>query len=236
MADEDFDVDSLAAYMHMTPQQISRLADRGKLPGRKVGGRWRFARAEVHHWLEDRIGLSGEEELIKMESLLQRDAPADQQAQVVLSELLRVESIAAPLEARTRASVIATMTELAAATGLLWDVEQMADAVRAREEMLPTALDNGVALLHPRRPMAGILGASILALGVTPQGVPFGGASGRLTDVFFLICSENDQQHLRILARLSRLIGDGDFLAGLRRATTPLEAHDLVAEFEGELA
>ena len=36
MSADDFDIDSLAAYLHLTPQQVARLADRGKLPGRKV--------------------------------------------------------------------------------------------------------------------------------------------------------------------------------------------------------
>jgi excisionase family DNA binding protein len=59
MATEDFDVDSLAAYLHMMPPQIARLAERGKIPSRRVGGQWKFSRAEVHHWLEQRIGFSG---------------------------------------------------------------------------------------------------------------------------------------------------------------------------------
>ena len=69
---EDFDIAGLAAYMHMLPAQISRLADRDKLPGRRVGGEWRFSRAEIHHWLEDRIGLSDDEQLAEMESNLVR--------------------------------------------------------------------------------------------------------------------------------------------------------------------
>ena len=35
--------------------------------------------------------------------------------------------------------------------------KEMAEAVRTREDMLPTAREDGVALLHPRRPLAGIL-------------------------------------------------------------------------------
>ena len=58
MSQADFDIDGLAAYLHMMPADIAKLADRGKLPGRRVGGAWRFSRAEVHHWLEERIGLS----------------------------------------------------------------------------------------------------------------------------------------------------------------------------------
>ena len=51
MPNNDFDIDSLAAYLHLSPQQVMRMADRGKLPGRKLGGQWRFAEAEIHHWL-----------------------------------------------------------------------------------------------------------------------------------------------------------------------------------------
>ena len=76
----------------------------------------------------------------------------------------------------------------------------MADAVRAREQLQSTAMDNGVALLHPRRPLANILAEPVLAVGISPQGIPFGGSS-RLTDVFLLICSCDDRGHLRTLAR-----------------------------------
>ena len=52
MAAKDFDVDSLAAYLHVSPQQVARMADRGKLPGRKVGGQWRFKRDDIDAWIE----------------------------------------------------------------------------------------------------------------------------------------------------------------------------------------
>ena len=79
------------------------------------------------------------------------------------------------------------MVEVAARTGWLWDPEKVVEAVRQREEMHPTALDNGVALLHPRRPLPGILGQAFVALGVSSQGIPFGGSRSAMTDIFFLI-------------------------------------------------
>ena len=231
---EDFDLDSLAVYLHLTPPQVARLADRGKLPGRKVSGQWRFAQAEVHHWLENRIGLSDEEELVAMENVLQRSAPAEEQADISISELLPLEAIAVPLPARTRDSVIRSMVELAARTGLLWDPEKMADAVRSREEMHPTALENGAALLHPRRPMAAILGQPFLALAVTSSGIPFGGGMP-LSDIFFLICSVEDRGHLRVLARLSRLLSLPGFLDALRAAPGAAAARSLIVETEKSL-
>ncbi|MBN2475852.1 MAG: PTS sugar transporter subunit IIA [Pirellulales bacterium] len=230
---EHFDIDSLAAYLHLAPQQVSRLADRGKLPGRKVAGKWRFARADIHHWLEDRIGLSDEDELVDVEDVLQRSAGPGQQ-QIRLAKMLPIEAIAVPLLARTRNSVITHMVKLAAETGWLWDPEKMTEAVRAREDMHPTALENGVALLHPRRPMVRILSQPFLALGLTATGIPFGGAAP-MTDVFFLVCSADDRGHLRVLARLSRVLAMPGFLETLRAAPDPQTAHRLIADAEKEL-
>ena len=230
----DFDVDRLAKYLHLGPQQLVRLADRGKLPGRKVGGQWRFSKAEIHHWLEDRIGLSDEEELVQVESVLQGPAGASAESPISIADLLPVEAIAVPLPARTRGSVIETMAELAAQTGWLWEPAKLADAVRSREEMHSTALENGVALLHPRRPMVDMLDRAFIALGVTSSGIPFG-AGAPLTDIFFLICSVEDRGHLRTLARLSRLLTLPGFLDSLRTAADARAAHQLIVDAEDGL-
>jgi PTS system nitrogen regulatory IIA component len=235
MPTRDFTITTLAAYLHLTPSQVMRLADRGKIPGRKVRGEWRFSREEIHHWLENRIGLADEEELADMEGMLRKSAPADQQQTIAIAQLLPLEAMAIPLEARTRDSVLRAMVDLAVGTGWLWDPEKMLEAIRAREEMQPTALDNGVALLHPRRPMAGILERAFLALGRTSTGIPFGGSHGRLTDVFFLICSVDDRGHLRTLARLSRVIAFPGFLEALRAAPDAQSVRRLIEETEAQL-
>lgn len=234
MASSDFDIDSLANYLHLTPAQVSKMAERGRLPGRKIGGQWRFSEAEIHHWLEDRIGVSDAEQLEQVETVLDRRAGEFREV-VCIADLLPIESVAIPLVARTQPSVIDKMTRLAANSGLLWDPEKMAAAVRERENLHPTALDIGVALLHPRRPLPGILAEPLLALGRTHQGIPFGGARGDLTDVFFLICSTDDQVHLRTLARLSRLLSTDGFLAGIREAADPAEALARISRVEADV-
>lgn len=236
MAEEDFDIDSLAAYLHLSPAQIGKLVERGKLPGRRVSGEWRFSPAEINLWLEERIGLSAEGELLRVEGFLQASADAAGAEHVSIARQLSLEAIAVPLAARTRNSVIHSMVELAARTGWLWDPPKMAEAVRSREDMHPTALESGVALLHPRRPMPSILGQAFLAFGRTAGGIPFGGGRGALTDLFFLICSLDDRGHLQALARLSRLIAAPDFLAQLRAAPDARAVCDTIEQAEQALA
>ena len=232
MVEDDFGIETLAAYLHVDPAQVLRLAERDKLPGRKVSGQWRFSRAEVHHWLETRIGVSNDEELVQMEGVLRRAAVEPDEEAISIAAMLPIEAIAVPLPARTRGSVITSMVEVAARTGWLWDVPKMAEAVRAREDMLPTALEFGVALMHPRRPLAGILGQAFVAFGRTEGGIPFGAPHGGLTDLFFLILSVEDRGHLQVLARLSRLISDSQLLEALREAPNAAAALAAISERE----
>lgn len=231
MSSEDLSIKELAAYLHLSPQQVSKLADRGKLPGRRISGQWKFSRAELHGWLEQQIGTSNPEELEQVQQWV--DRWSRQTSDVVdLADLLKLDAIEIPLEARTSGSVVRRMCFLAESTGLLWDAARMIETVQAREELHPTALDNGVALLHPRRPQASILAEPLLALGISSQPLPFGNRNGYLTDVFFLICSTDDRLHLQVLAKLSRLLAIPEFLSELRSCECIKSAHSLIAEAE----
>ena len=233
--DEDFDVMSLAAYLHLSPEQIRKMASRDRLPGRRVGGKWRFSRAEIHQWFEKKIGASDEQGLSEVEKVLYRNPGSDAGDEPCISELLMPETTYVPLLARTKSSVIKNVCDLTAQTGRLWDPVKMAEALTSREELHPTALGNGVALLHPRRPLPSIMGDPFLALGITTSGIPFGGPRGCLTDVFFLIGSTSEAVHLRVLARLSRLIQQSDWLTELRKTESSTEAWQVISDGDTRL-
>jgi PTS system nitrogen regulatory IIA component len=231
MASRDLTVEELAIFLHITPEQVNKLASRDKLPGRRIKGHWRFSESEIHHWMEDKIGESSIEDLLKVEEMLNR-SPRDFNVPVSLVDFMFEEAISIPLPARTRNSVVREMCELVSRTGLMWNTDEMIEAVAAREQLHPTALENGVAMLHPRRPRSSILAQPIIALGISSQPIPFGNRAGYLTDVFFLICSTDDSIHLKILARLSRLISDPKWLQQLRSAALPSEVLELVKSGE----
>ena len=233
MQNEEYDLDSLAAYLHIEKKQAEKLASRGKIPAHRVDGQWRFPVLEVHQWLEKRLGVLDADELARVEQAMARQSSALPEDST-LSGLLSSETISIPLAAKTRSSVIRSMCELAATTGLLWDVDRMTDAVREREEMLTTALDCGAALLHPRRPLPSILAQPLLSLGITTRGIPFGG-NGPLTDVFWLICSTDETTHLKILARISRIQSLPGFLDEIRNAASPERVYQIACDHEREL-
>ena len=234
MAIDDFDIDSLAAHLHLSPEQVRKMVDRNKLPGRRVGGEWKFSRAEIHHWFEERIGVSDEMELARVEKVLGTHTTVDD-AEMEIASLLSIDRIAVPLIARTRNSVVEKMCELAALSGALWMPREMAASIRNREALHPTALGNGVALLHPRRPQPSFFGDSFLAMGITASGIPFGGPRGVLTDIFFLIGSSDDASHLRLLARMSRLLQNPQLLDDFRNTSSASDVWQKMVDAESEL-
>lgn len=231
---EDLDLAQIAQYLHITPTQVEKMVDRGRLPGRRVSGQWRFSEAEIHHWLEEQIGASDDSvELARVQRVV--DRMTDETHDRALHELCTVDTIEVPLRSKTRSSVIRNMCDLAGKSGLMWDAPAMAEAVKNREKMHPTALDCGVALLHPRRPQTSILADTVVALSVSQAAIPFSN-TGHMTDVFFLICSYDDSAHLRTLAKISRMIAMESFLDQLRASQSPSDAWHCLQDAEALLS
>jgi excisionase family DNA binding protein len=44
-------LDQLATLLSLEPEAVRELAERGEVPGRKLGDEWRFSRAAVLDWL-----------------------------------------------------------------------------------------------------------------------------------------------------------------------------------------
>src|SRR5581483_11134896 len=204
---------------------VTKLASRGHLPGRKVGGQWRFAKVDINHWIETQIPDYSEQQLTALE---QSGAGSDDQ-EPLISTFLSEASIAVPLAASTRVSVLKELVTLAENTWQVYDPEAILEAIRVREEMGSTALDSGVALPHPRRPLPAALGESVMAYGRTSSGIPFGAPGGGLSDLFFLVCCRDDRTHLQVLARLSRLLLRPGFVDDLRAQETPAETYQFIA-------
>jgi PTS system nitrogen regulatory IIA component len=231
MGNEMMDLEQLAIYLQRDLREVTKMASRGYLPGHKVSGEWRFARAEINHWLETQMHAYTEQELTRLENVGLHNPDRDPLVSTLLSE----STIAAPLYAATRSSVLKELVQLAERSWQVYDPEAILDAIRQREEMGTTALGSGVAIPHPRRAMPNALGDHIVAYGRTVAGIPFGAAHGGLTDIFFLVLCRDDRTHLRVLARLSRLLLRPGFIEELRAVETAADTWQLIESAERDL-
>jgi len=228
---ETLDIEQVASYLSRDVREVGKLASRGHLPGRKVNGEWRFARAEVRHWLESRLHEYDDAALLAVES-----AHGAEVEEPLLANLLSESTTAVPLVASTRGSVLRELVKLAEQSWQVYDPAFVLEVIEKREEMGSTARDNGLAIPHAHRPLPdAVLGEPVIAFGRTIRAVPFGGGRSGLTDLFFLVLSKDDRTHLRVMARLARLILRDDFAFALRAAETPAAARELILAAEREV-
>lgn len=54
-------VHDVALYLNVDEKTVYRLAQRAELPGFKVAGTWRFKRADIDAWIEQRKARSADE-------------------------------------------------------------------------------------------------------------------------------------------------------------------------------
>ncbi len=230
-----FSLSEMARFLRKRPDEIQKMAERGGIPGRKISGEWRFERAEIFHWLEDRLGTSDADELKRLQQTLDLLSNRSTTVPPDVSQLIRPELCLIPCLARSKPSLIRDFCEFLAQSGRLWEPDKMAEAIRSREELHPTALDNGVAMLHPRRPQPAWIDEPFVALAKTLAGIPFGGPRGSLTDVFFLLASSDDGFHLKVLARISRMVTQTQFVETLRLAQDGGAACEIIRRYAEEL-
>jgi PTS system nitrogen regulatory IIA component len=231
MSQEMMTIEQLASFLRRDQREVQKWASRGYLPVHKVSGEYRFHPVEINHWLETQMHAYTEQEL----SNLEHGAGRGEMQQPLISSLVSEANIATPLPANTKASVLKELVKLAEASWQVYDPDAVLEAVRQREDMGTTALESGVAVPHPHRPLPQLLGESIIAIGRTASPIPFGAPRGGLTDLFFLICCRDDRTHLRVLARLSRLLLREGFPDELRAAESPAALYQAIESAERDL-
>jgi PTS system nitrogen regulatory IIA component len=231
MGNDVMGLEELATYLHRDVREVSKMASRGYLPGQKVGGEWRFLRVEINQWLEGQLPNFTDKQLTAVEAGSDRNP----EYEPLLAEYLSEASVAVPLPASTKSSVLRELVTLAERSWQVYDPDALLQAVRHREEFRSTALPSGVAIPHPHRPLPSQLGEPVIAYGRTVSGIPFGGERGALTDIFFLVASRDDRTHLQVLARLSRLLLRPGFVDELRAAESAPESYELILKEEREL-
>lgn len=233
MPHESLTLEQLAAHLGRDRREVEKLVQRGRIPGRRVEGVWRFHPAEIRHWLEQELrGYTSEELAVLEESQhvpeIGKESP--------LAELLTRETVQVPLEARTRRSVLESLIEVAGRTWQVWEPALVLAAVQEREEVHSTGFDNGVAIPHPRNPLPHAIGASLVAYGRTLSGIPFGAPKRALNDIFFLVLCRDSRTHLSVLARLGRLLQVPAFLDELRDAPDSSSSYDVICAADRKLS
>ena len=144
-----------------------------------------------------------------------------------LADYLKIDAVDAQLGASNKPGVLRALVGLLLRVAPELDPNEVVRILEQREALQSTGIGNGIAIPHGR--LEG-LEKPIAALGLSTSGIEFDSLDGAPTHLFLTVLVPADAQglHLKILARISRLVGDTDTLEGMLSAT---DQEQLFSEF-----
>jgi PTS system nitrogen regulatory IIA component len=146
-----------------------------------------------------------------------------------LTDFLDADRIIPDLKETEKRAVLKEMTaRLAVLDGSL-DAERLFETLLEREKISSTAIGEGVAIPHGKlngsRKLTGLFARSL-------RGANFESLDGGPTHLFFVLLAAEDSaaDHLKALARISRLLKNGSFRARLMEGKTAQEIFQIIQE------
>ncbi len=152
---------------------------------------------------------------------------------MILTQILQPTCIKVPLEGRDKNAVISELIGLLEANGSLLDKEAVCEAVFMREQTRSTGIGSGIAIPHGKCKAVREL---VMAVGIAREPIDFESVDGKPVTIVILLVSPADQTgpHIQALAKISRLMLDGQFKQSLEQARTADEAYQLLSSKENE--
>jgi nitrogen PTS system EIIA component len=213
-------VKELAAYLSINERTLLKLVLEGAVPGVKIGNQWRFRKAMIDAWLDDQmLGVAPRRFEV-------RGTASSSRRMLALENCFQPSHIIPELAATTKLDVVEELAALTGRLGLISDEAWFVAALIERENIMPSAVGNGVVFLHTMYRHPEHVVRPFMVLGRSAAGVDFDALDGQLTHLFFVLGLKFHELHLPWLAKLSQMFARAEATQAL------LQAPDAAAIFE----
>lgn len=145
-----------------------------------------------------------------------------------ICDVLTKETILPDLQAQNKKGIL---EELVSPVSVIADVDQehLVKVLMEREQLGSTGIGGGIGIPHGKLKEIDSL---VLGFGLSRSGVDFESLDGKPTHIFFLLITPEDSTglHLKLLARISRILKDDPFKTRLLNATSGDEILQIIQE------
>ncbi|MGD2152992.1 MAG: PTS sugar transporter subunit IIA [Gemmatimonadales bacterium] len=148
-----------------------------------------------------------------------------------LHNLLRPDLVMLDLQSDGVEDTLRDMVHNLAEQGLVAEERPVLDALLKREADQSTGIGGGVAIPHAVYPE---LGSTIIELGFSRRGIDFRSLDEQPVHTVFLLLSPpaNSGTHIKLLARIARLMRQPDILSELLGASSAEEVIERIRSFD----
>jgi len=152
-----------------------------------------------------------------------------------LSDILDPACIRLGMDARDKTQALSSLVDVLANSTRVRDLAEVRRVIIEREKLMSTGIGQGIALPHGK---TGGVESSVAALATLQSPVDFDSIDDKPVSIILMLVGTegNVGMHLRLLSRISRMIGSDTFRESLLAAKTSEEVMELFASHEEERA
>jgi nitrogen PTS system EIIA component len=214
-------IKDIVGMLQVNEKTVYRWIKEKKIPCYRINHQYRFNRAEINEWiLSSKIELSTS--LINL-GLNNHNLP-------VLLE--RGGVISGVIGGNVQEVLTNAVEAIPTPPGLL--KEDILVTLMRREELMPTAIGNGVAIPHPHNPIVTNPGNASVSICYLDKPVEFHALDGLAVHTLFILFTATPRMHLEVLSKISHLCQNEIFLGKLRSRATKEDTLDFIRDKEKE--
>lgn len=207
----DLKIKDVADLLNVSETTIRRWISDGKIPTYRINQHYYFSRTEIENWvilhkLDKTDGISPFVRRKEIETLsipISRVTATGGSKQFSLFRAIHKGAVLHHLKGQTKEEIIrVTMRKVAKALHV--DAEVMTDLLLDRENLMPTALNNGIAVPHTRDSLLDAHHDAVVMVFLdTP--LDYGALDGQPVHTLFFLFACEDKRHLHLLAKIAHL-------------------------------
>ena len=154
---------------------------------------------------------------------------------IKIADILDPACICLNMEAKDKVSALNQMVDLLALNGKVHDRATLATVILDRERLMSTGIGNGVALPHGK---TNVVDRSMAALATLRTPIDFDALDDKPVSISLLLVGTegNVGVHLRLLSRISRMVGSEQFRTSLLNTKSIENVMTLLGTHEEERA
>jgi PTS system nitrogen regulatory IIA component len=146
-----------------------------------------------------------------------------------IAEVLKKDFILEQLTSRTKPDVLHELADVILGERADYNPEGAVNILLEREKLGSTGIGDGIAIPHGK---LNIIDALAISFGRSQEGIDFNAMDGKPVHLFFLLLAPENAagQHLKMLAKLSRMLKDATFRKNLLEATSTEDLYRIIVD------
>lgn len=187
-------IEEVAAYLRVSERTVYDWAQKGDLPGGKLGTTWRFKREDVENWVNSRLS----------------SKPANASKAKVADGATLTTGRVIIMDTADKDTVLRRLVDLLAESKSVRDRDALLKGILAREELMSTGIGFGVGVPHVRIDSVSDL---VMAVAVCKQPITgYASLDNKPVHIVCMLAARSDQhtKYIRTLSAVSSRLKDAE--------------------------